>query len=218
MAKIFLALLLVLQFVSLVACAGQDSGLSGEDVLFHDEFVSGQMGDWQMEGDALGRTSIVNEQLLLDLNASNIMQFATLASPSFQDFVLDVEARPLQGDPANSYGVLFRMQNPNQFYRFELAGNGTYMLERRNADGTWTRLVKDWTAHPAIQQGNNSVNRIRIEAAGPLISVYVNDELVQQANDATYTGGQIALDAGTFGDPTMQVAFDNVVVRQISGE
>jgi hypothetical protein len=196
------------------ACSQAGSGVTGEDVLFQDQFVAGQMGPWVLEGDALGRSSVINEQLLLDLNASNIMQFVTLPQPTFQDFVLEVEARPLVGDPANSYGVLFRMQDTSRFYRFELTGYGAYMFERHNADGTWTRFVDDWTSHPAIQPGQNAVNRIRIEAIGPSLTAYVNDTLVQQVNDATYAAGQIALDAGTFGDPTMQVAFDNVIIRQ----
>lgn len=197
----------------LVSC----SRLGGEadaNLLFQDQFVGGEMGPWVLEGDALGRSSVVNEQLLLDLSAANIMQFVTLPEPTFTDFVLEVDARPLAGDPANSYGVLFRMQDTARFYRFELTGNGAYIFERRNGDGTWTRFVDDWTPHPAILSGSNVVNRIRIEAVGPNLAVYVNDTLVQQVTDATYAAGQIALDAGTFGDPTMQVAFDNVVVRE----
>lgn len=188
--------------------------LGGEDILFHDEFVAGQMGQWQLEGDTLGRSSIVNEQLFIDLNESNVMQFSTLSEQNFQDFILEVKGRQVQGDLANSYGVLFRMQDPNRFYRFEITGNGFYMLERRNGDGSWTRFVQDWTASEAIQTGHNALNSLRVEAVGPLISVFVNDTLVQQVSDDLYPAGQIALDAGTFGSPLMQAAFDNVVIRQ----
>jgi hypothetical protein len=199
--------------VLLTACSGIGEGAFGADVLFHEEFVPGQMADWQLEGDTFGQTSIANEQMLIDLNESNIMQFATLPAPTFQDFVLELEARQVNGDLANSYGVLFRMQDPAQFYRFEITGNGRYMFERRNGDGTWTRFVRDWTESPAIAQGHNEVNHIRIEAIGPSLSVFVNDTLVQQVNDSGYGNGQIALDAGTFGSPEMQAAFDNVVVK-----
>jgi len=142
------------------------------------------------------------------------MQFAMLPSQTFQDFILEVEARQVSGDLSNSYGVLFRMQDPTQFYRFEITGDGKYMFERRNGDGSWTRFVRDWTASPAIEQGHNVTNRIRIEAVGPSLSVFVNDTLLQQVNDNAYAAGQIALDAGTFGFPEMQAAFDNVVVKQ----
>ena len=46
------------------------------------------------------------------------------------------------------------------------------------------------------------------------ISLYVNDQLVHQLTDTAYTSGTIALDAGTFVQPSAEVAFDNVVVRR----
>lgn len=209
--KIFLLLLLVW---GLSACAvGESASPFGEDVLFHDEFVLGQMAEWQVEGDAQGRTTIVNEQLVVELNAPNMMQFSSLPEQSFSDFILEVDSRQLAGDPGNTYGVLFRMQDATQFYRFELTGDGFYMVERRNADGTWTRFVDDWTESPAIAQGINALNRIRIEANGGTFSAFVNDQLVHQFTDNAYASGTIGLDAGTFTQPHTQAVFDNVVVR-----
>jgi len=125
-----------------------------------------------------------------------------------------VDARQVSGELSNSYGVMFRMQSPSQFYRLEITSAGNYMLERRNADGSWTRFVDEWTPAEAIKQGYNVSNRIRIEANGPQVFAYVNGTLLGQFNDAAYPAGQIGLDAGTFGSPEMQAAFDNVVVRQ----
>lgn len=197
----------------LAACRNQDSN-QVDNLVFSDEFVAGQTGPWLLEGDANGRSHINNEQLILELNASNLMQFATLQELTLQDFVLEVEARPLNGDLGNSYGTLFRLQDNNRFYRFELTADGKYMLERRNGDGTWTRFIPDWTAHPAIQAGHNVSNRIRIEAVGPVMSAYVNDVLIIQVTDNSYPSGQIALDAGTFMPANMEVAFDNVRIGE----
>lgn len=193
---------------------GCDRAPAGPPPLFADEFIPGQMGQWQIEGDASGQTAVVDEQLLIDINAPQTIQFATLLSPQFADFILEVDARQLRGDLQSSFGVLFRMQSPTEFYRFEITGNGFYMLERRNGDGTWTRFVDDWTPSPAINQGINAINRLRVEAAGRNISIYVNDILLHQASDNAYIGGTIALDAGTFIAPELRVAFDNMVVRQ----
>lgn len=198
----------------LAACTEAAPGGFGNDVLFHDEFAAGQAASWQIEGDDLGQTAIVNEQLMIDIRAANVMQFASLPEMPFQDFVLEVEARQVGGDLANSYGVLFRMQDPNRFYRFDITGDGKFMLERRNGDGTWTRFIRDWLPTPAIQQGHNAVNRLRVEVVGPSISTYVNDTFLFQVNDTAYAAGTIALDAGTFGGPEMQATFDNVVVRR----
>jgi len=213
---VFLWAIILVLGTAVAACSnatGAPSAL-GPDVIFHDEFVPGQMGDWEMEGDTLGQTAVIDERLVIDLTEPNILQFATLSNYTFSDFILEVDVRQLRGDLGNSLGVLFRMQDPGQFYRFEVTGDGLYMVERRNADGTWTRFVEDWTETEAINQGRNVTNRLKVEAIGRNFSFYINDVLVQQASDNLYSEGAIALDAGTFVQGDTQAAFDNVVVRR----
>ncbi len=183
-------------------------------LLFSDSFAPGETGNWEIEGDAQGVSAILNEQLVIEINAPNTLQFSTLADYTFDDFVLEVDGRQTSGDLSNTYGVLFRMQDPGRFYRFEINGNGQYMLERRNGDGSWTRFVDDWVETEAIKQGISVVNRLKVEALGPNITVYVNDQMVQQITDGAYLRGRVALDAGTFIQPHTKVAFDNVMVRR----
>jgi hypothetical protein len=188
------------------------AGGSTPQPLYRDDFAAGQTGNWFLEGDELGNTAIVNEQLVVTVKTANTMQFATLQQQTFSDFVLEIDARQASGNPDSSYGILFRMQDDSQFYRFEITGDGHFMLERRNGDGTWTRLLPDWAQSAAINQGVNVVNRLKIIASGSQISIYANDVLLQQVSDPTYTTGTIGLDAGSFGDANLQVAFDNLVV------
>lgn len=210
--KLLFILFWVLALFSFAAC-GDGSGDEGA-LLFQESFTLGEMAEWDLERDALGQTSIQDGQLFIDLNAPNIMQFATLPDMPFADFTLEVDARQLRGDLGNSYGVLLRMQDNTQFYRFEITGNGMYMIERRNADGSWTRYVDTWTDHPAINQGLNVSNTLRVEADGAEMKFFVNDVLIQEIQDSLYVSGTIALNAGTFIQPNMQVAFDNLVLRQ----
>lgn len=209
-------LLFLFSILSLAACADATGvpGASGADVIYADGFVPGEMGNWVIEGDNAGQTAVISEQLVIDLADNNIMQFTTLPDITFDDFILEVDARLLEGDLGSSYGVLFRMQDTTRFYRFEITGDGLYMVERRDGDAGWTRFVDRWTESPSIKQGLGSVNRLRVEALGQTISLYVNDEPVYQFNDTAYSSGTIALDAGTFVQPAAQVAFDNLVVRR----
>ena len=197
----------------LVAC-GSDTVSLGDEVIYEDSFVAGEMGDWLIEGDGVGKTAVIDEQLVIELNQPNVMQFSTLSAPAFTDFVAEVDVRQLQGDLQSSFGILFRMQSSGQFYRFEITGNGQFMLERRNEDDTWTRFVDDWTDSAAINQGIGATNRLKVEAVERNISVYVNDILLAQASDNSYTNGTIGLDAGTFTLPGLQVAFDNFQVQE----
>jgi hypothetical protein len=198
------------------ACGSADSAVLnfGEDVVFVDTFTAGQMGEWQFEGDAAGRTAVIDEHLVIELNQPNLIQYSTLTAPTFNDFIAEVDVRQLRGDLQSSFGILFRMQSPTQFYRFEITGNGMFMLERRNADGSWTRLVDDWTDTPAVNQGLNVLNTLKVAAAGNTISIYVNGVLLHQTSDDAYSGGMFALDAGTFTQPNLRVAFDNFRISQ----
>lgn len=197
----------------LAACGSNRVVLEGPDVIFADAFVAGQTGEWLVEGDDAGRTAVLNEQLVISVKDPNLLQYTTLSEPLFADFVLEVDVTQLAGDLESSYGLLFRMQNPGQFYRFDITGSGLYVMERHNSDGTWTRFLDDWAESGAIKQGLTVTNRLKVVAQGPLLSFYVNDQLLQQVNDASYAAGQIALDAGTFGRGGLEVAFDNLVVR-----
>lgn len=201
----------------LVGCdAAADMGNIGfdENIIFTDTFAAGQMGDWVIEGDSAGQIAIIDEHLVIEIREPNMIQYSALPAPTVTDFVAEVDVRQIQGDVQSSFGMLFQMQAPDQFYRFEITANGMYMLERRNNDGSWTRFVEDWTDSPAINQGINVLNTLKVEAVGQNISVYVNEVLVQQISDTSYSDGLIALDAGTFTQPNLQVAFDNFRISQ----
>jgi hypothetical protein len=205
----------------LVACGGRSLLPAGDvrtdatpdpaaDV--REEFIPGRTEKWQLEQDDVGSSAIVNEQLVITLAAPNTVQYATLDGRVFGDFVLEVDTWQRAGPPESSYGILFRVQEDGQFYRFDITGNGLYMIERRGLDGSWTRLLPDWTPSPAIGQGLNVANRLKVIAAGPSLTFYANDVLLTQLTDDTLAAGGIALDAGTFGGANLQASFDNLTV------
>jgi hypothetical protein len=179
---------------------------------YRDSFVPGQTGNWLFEQDESASTGIANEQLTITITSPNTIQYVTLGDYTFTDFALEVDAWQRSGPVESSYGVLFRMVDGNQFYRFDITGNGLYMVERRDPDGRWTRLVPDWTSTAAINQGLNVANRLKIIAAGDSLAFYVNEILLVQVIDAAYDSGAIALDAGSFGGGDLQVTFDNLVI------
>lgn len=209
MIKRLIPLLLLL----LTGCSSveQNTASLPDNTLFFDEFVVGQTGDWLTEGDETAVTAVINERMLININEPQTMQYAALNKPIFNNFTLEVDAVQVTGSPESSYGVLFRMSSPAEFYRFAIRGDGLYMIERHDPDG-WTRFMKDWEPTNAIHQGVGQNNHIKVIAEDSALSFYVNDIIVAQLNDSRYTEGNIALDAGTFGQTNLQVAFDNVLV------
>lgn len=203
---------------SLTACnLLQDGPVPGRGaVVFQEQFTAGQTGEWFTEVDEQGQSLITDNRLVIRVDAPQTSQYATLQNPLLADFDLEVDATLLEGSLASSYGVLFRLQSSGEFYRFIITGNGQFVAEKRLASGEWQRLTDDWQDSNLINVGYNVANRLRVVADGTNLFFYINDELVAQANDASYGRGLIALDAGTFNQPGLRVAFDNLTIREPS--
>lgn len=215
-SKVRLCLCILLLSLVAAACSGEEQSVlpGDEGVIFREEFTDTTSATWHLEEDDLGQAAISEGRLLLSVSAPNTVQYATLEEPPFSDFILDVDAVQLSGNPASSYGVLIRMAGPQQFYRFEITGNGEFTVERHDGGGEWVRLTDGWVPSQHIQQGLDVTNHLTIIAAGGTFSFYANDQLLSQILDRSYPAGNIALDAGTFGQTDLQVAFDNLIVRE----
>lgn len=213
MARRFAYTLFLLSLLLASGCSSMEIVIPGSTkALFRDEFVPGHTGNWSLESDETGSTAIVPEQLLIELHAPHLVQYAMLKEPAFADFTLEVDGRLLSGSPVSSYGVLFRQQGPQQFYRFALTGDGMYILERHDGDGSRVMLTGDWRDATAVKQGLGTTNHFKITAKGSEIALFANGTLLDVFNDASYAQGTIALDAGTFSDGDLQVAFDNLII------
>jgi hypothetical protein len=197
-----------------VACnrSGPDQGFPAGTLYQHD--FEENTGEWIVESDLDAAATYENGQLVLRVDSPNRVAWVSLAEQSFGDFVIETDARQISGPDDNSYGVLFRMRGPTEFYRFDISGDGHYGFLRRNNDDAnpWTTIT-DWTRSPAIQQGANG-NRLKILAQGSRFTFYINDQLVGEASDTAFRSGGIGLDAGSFQEGGVEIGFDNVVISE----
>jgi hypothetical protein len=192
-----------------------EAGLTGDGaVLYADDFTPETTGKWQLEGDERGQALLQDGHLIIEVNEPNTIQYVALAEQSFSNFALEVDATLLGGSADSTFGVLFRMTSPEQFYRFDVTGNGLFVVERYDEGGTWTRLSDDWQEASGLQTGAGATNRLGVLAVAGTFSFYANGELLLQVADGRYSGGNVALASGTFGQPGLRVAFDNLVVRR----
>ncbi|GMQ79170.1 MAG: hypothetical protein BMS9Abin02_1730 [Anaerolineae bacterium] len=190
-----------------------ESTLVPDNALFSDQFDPVNSGNWHLESDDLGGSAIENNQMIIGVNAPNTIQYSTLREPVFDDFRLQVDLALLDGTEAVSYGVLFRMNDLNEFYRFEITGDGLFMVEKANADGSWLQYLANWKKADSIEIGKDVWNTLRVDAIGSELSFYVNNTLVYSMTDDALAVGNIGLDIGTFGQLSASAAFDNLIVQ-----
>lgn len=129
----------------------------------------------------------------------------------FTDVVIEVDATQVSAGPEsnNDYGVICRLQPEGDGYYLVISGDGYYAVYRA-FEGEFEALV-DWTPSDAIRQGN-ATNQLRAVCEGTHLTLYANQQLLAEVDDATFLEGDIGLTATTYEDQPTEVHFDNLVV------
>jgi hypothetical protein len=95
-------------------------------------------------------------------------------------------------------GIVFRMQDPKNFYMFRLAGEEGAVLGRM-VNGEWNEKdlcnprVRDFLTGSRIGFRADNWYRLKVESNGPRITTYINDEPVCTVTDSTFGIGQTGL-------------------------
>ncbi|MDX1521520.1 MAG: hypothetical protein R3264_07825, partial [Anaerolineae bacterium] len=173
------------------------------NLVYEDDF-SDPFGGWDDAFDAYTTKQYGNNRYQIEVSTSNLVAWG-LANRDVSDFSLEVEARQEGGGEANSYGLLFRFQDRDNFYRFDITGDGFFLVSKF-VDGNWSTLV-DWTPAPSITQ---ETNLLGVSAFGPELAFKVNGQEIATVTDDSLTHGNFGFFASTFNDPYMWVSYDNL--------
>ncbi|MDH4208722.1 MAG: tetratricopeptide repeat protein, partial [Anaerolineae bacterium] len=174
---------------------------------WQDDFSTPE-GGWGETSDPQSIKKYEDGQYHIRVNARELFIWS-IAGQDLTDFMVEVEAIQVSGPNDNGYGLLFRFQDDQHFYRFDISGDGFYLLSKRSED-QWMTLV-DWTASPFIHKGQ-ATNRIKVICQGSQMSLYVNDRHLTDFSDVSYSHGDIGLFAGTLSQGGVHISFDNLKV------
>ncbi len=174
---------------------------------WQDDFSTPE-GGWVETSDLQSVKKYENGQYHISVNASELFIWST-AGQDLADFIVEIEATQVSGPNDNGYGFLFRFQDDQHFYRFDISGDGFYLLSKR-LENQWVTLV-DWTVSPFIHKGQ-ATNRLKVICQGSQISLYVNDRHLTDFSDVSYSHGDIGLFAGTLSQGGVRISFDNLKV------
>ena len=175
--------------------------------LKYDEDFSDSFGGWD---DAFGKSytkQYGNNRYHIEITTNNLVVWG-LANRVAADFDVEVEATIENAGGGNTYGIIFRYVDHDNFYRFDLSDDGFFLLSKSD-EGVWSTLV-DWTSSNAINQTEGAINVLKVSAAGPDIAVSINGEELARIQDDTFTEGNFGFFASTFESPQMWVSFDNL--------
>lgn len=124
-----------------------------------------------------GRLSSQVENGALRLNVDEpVAGPYSVASPYFADFDVQVQAYVADGPEENGFGIVFREQDPNNFYYFLLGSDGYYQVVR-SLNGE-ERVLSNWIETESINTGIGAENQLRVVGRGGSFQFYANDQLL----------------------------------------
>jgi len=139
------------------------------------------------------RVWIEGGDLHIELYQESMGVYSSFRDRDFDDFTITTLASSLNPYPGY-YGIVFREQDVNNYYYFQINDEGSYRLGK--IVGGETIDLIPWTASEIISK-NGGVNKLYLSMEGIRILGYINDQLVVDTNDGSLKNGDLGLMAFT---------------------
>jgi PKD repeat protein len=114
----------------------------------------------------------------------------------------------LNSSDNDSIGFMFRVQNSDNYYRFSWDQQRSFRRLVKRVDGVTTLLASD-----NVPYAQNTTYNVEVMAAGSVIEVSINGELVLQAIDSDLNSGSVAFYSWANNGNT----FDDLTVESLAG-
>ncbi len=180
--------------------------VSGE-VLYEDDFSSPNSGWDAYEGDN-GSTFYADGAYHIQVDTEKYYVWGN-AYQEFSDALITVQAQPVKPVGDADFGVICRYQDTDNFYALEISEDGYYAIWKQE-NGEFVSLV-DWSASDVIPTDGSPVT-IQAACVSDTLILAVNDTVLAETQDSTFSRGDIGLLAGTWDTGGVEIQFDNLSV------
>lgn len=179
---------------------------------FEDDFSTTPNG-WGTVGQEGGQAYVNYGGMIIRVDTPNSL-FWTINKGLYTDTMIDVDAVLLNGPINDNFGVICRFVDPQNFYGFLVTHDGYYgIFKMLNGEMILSGEVKNLNFSETIRQGGY-VNHITATCEGDILTLAVNDVVLSEIQDSSFTSGQFGLIAGAYEFPGVEVLFDNFSVTQ----
>lgn len=177
-----------------------------------DDFSTNPNG-WGTIDRSGGEIAYEYEGMTITVNTPNF-SFLTVNGKKFTDSRIEIDAVLLEGPSNDNFGVICRFKDYQNYYAFVISHDG-YFGVYKVVDGVMVlgNDTGNLDYSDAIRKGG-VVNHISASCDGDVLSLTVNDTLLSQIQDSSFSDGQIGLMASAYSDPGVKVLFDNLEIYQ----
>ncbi len=203
--------IVILIFLALAGCGGSGQKPILGNVLLSESFS--EPGAWETYLDNSAELQVLDGVYRITTGSEGYIW--GLNEQLHNDVVIEVETNQLSAHENNAYGIMCRadVSNNGDGYYFLISGDRFYSIAK--GEGPEVLPLVDWTKSNTIN-GGRARNTIRAVCIGDYLALYVNDKLLAETNDGTYTSGYAGLSATAFEAGDSDIAFDNLTIWEAS--
>ncbi len=179
--------------------------------LFSDDFSNPASG-WPTKTTDSGSMGYHEGRYRIEINRDNYLLWA-LSGHIFSDVRVEAYAAMVAGGEENTFGLICRFVDPENFYALVITSDGKYAIRKRFEGGSLDVVSGDgYQASEAIFTGQ-APNHIEAQCVGDTIKLLVNGQLLAAVVDNDLPSGDAGVIAGTFEANTTEVEFDDFIVE-----
>lgn len=132
---------------------------------------------------------------------------------TYTDVRLEVDAKKLKGPEDGYYGLICRFVDSKNYYALVINA-GNYFGIARMQNGK-LGFIQQGEISDKLLKARDEYNRIRVDCIGPILTLYVNDNKVVDAQDDSFASGDVGIGTGnTLEQSGIDVLFDNFEIWQ----
>jgi hypothetical protein len=177
--------------------------------IFVDDF-SDECSGWEINESMSTAYGYRDEAFYFDLDGHDEIALSK-AGLSLSDVVLDVSTLQSTSAGDNSWGLVCRYLDVENYYGFEISDDQFFTIYAIH-NGEYV-VLQDWSHLPSIATGDGAQNRLSASCVGDRLSLSLHGQEIASVRDNRLTAGDIGLTASTYDGAGALILFDNLRVE-----
>jgi S1-C subfamily serine protease len=176
------------------------------NVVLIDEF-SDNRNSWALGDFESGWIDILEDQLIITINTDSFVQWTSLPG-EYNELIMVADGQILSSVGDGEAGFVCGYEDTENFTILEVSEDGYYTIWKYQDDEYISLL--DWEYSDAIDLSQPFT--LAAYCGPDSLRLAINDVLLAQVVDSTYSAGSVGLMAGTWDNPGVSVSFDTFII------
>ncbi|MBN1536949.1 MAG: hypothetical protein JW908_09480 [Anaerolineales bacterium] len=181
-------------------------------IIFEDDFTKPAL--WALAASGSSSVALGQREITLAISQPDIYLYSLRDSPVLTNFYAEITASPSICWDEDEYGLLFRVTDALDFYRFSLSCGGAVRLDRYIAGKASSPYPKTYSG--AVPPGAPSQSHLAVWVRGKEMHFFVNGEYQFSVNDPAISQGSLGLFARSSKNSAITVSFSSLVVYEVT--